>query len=332
MHTSVGRKYLRVAIIAALSMFLCIVPLSSKKVMAWTLREAAKSINLTLFYRVRFDVLGQSPKGRNYISLFDVYGREITQIIRDHPSMVIESVSVLIEWQPNLESLVNGSGENVTITDKQVQDVTAYLNHIAQWASPELKSVIDLERSITPLETTIGMTMNQAWDYLNLDPRFTKPSDDSYMDSFLPPEPISDNLVHWTLPQYPLSSIDFEEDVWEFLQWNNGVADLWELRHRSVPDCVVTIPGQLSDPFSVLGVDKKILGNFEYESRLAGRPDVILYIVYKPLNLSVMPVNGNFDQKELLFIVYPGYVDSMTCINQSEALLGSLHLSTDPHK
>lgn len=328
MNASIGRKYVRVIIIAFISIFICAVPLSNQKVMA---REIVRNIDLALLWRVRFEVLGQSPKGLNYIHLFDTYGKEITQILIDHPSMAVESISVLKTWQSNLDAFVNGYGDDVIITDKQIQLVSTYLDHLTQWVSPDLKFVIDMERSITPLETTAGMTMNQAWVYLNQDVRFPQSSGASYIVPVLSPEPVSSNLAHWTLPEYPLYSIDFEQDVWEFSLWNNGVAVSWELVNHSLSDCVVTIPKSLSDPYSEFDIENKALGDFQYESRASGYSDLIFYVVYKPLDISIMAPDSDFEQKELLFIVFPGYVDGITCINQSEALLGGLHLSTDPH-
>lgn len=321
------RRFPKIVTILSLGLLMCIGVLSNPEMIA---KAIARNFDIVLFWRVRFELLGQSPKGHHYIDLFDQHGREITDILFAHRSpLLLDSLSLLNLWTPNLNALVNGNGDDVKITDDQVTAVVTYLDKISQWANPELKSTIATEMSITPLEMTVGLTMNQAWVYLNQDPRFPVQADLPDI-SVSKPEPVSADRFHWVVPEFPVYSIDFENTVWDFLTWDNGVSLSWEFANRSVPDCVVTTPKTLSDPYSQFLVEPKTLGDFQYYSRLSGDPDLVFYIVYGQIDA---PSTGS-DQlpQGLLFIIYPGYRDSYNCIAQSEALISNVHFTAAPHR
>lgn len=326
MKRTAGRKYVRAIIIAFFSVSICTILATGRSVVT----AALGKIDIILFYRVRFEVLAQSPKGQYYINLYDTYTGEVVQILINHPTLAIETDNVLMTWQPNLDAFVNGRGDEAVITDEQVRAVFRYLDHLAQWASPELKSAINTERSVLSYEKTVGMTMNQGWVYFNQDARFPPASDPLSTVSVSPPKQISNHLATWTLPEYPRYSIDFDPDVWELLSWNNGLAASWEFANYSVPGCVVTIPRAISDPYTGYRVENKFLGNYQYESRASDIGKLTLYVLYKPLNLPAVDSSGSPDQKDMFFIVYPGYEDGIGCIAQSEDLLGNLRLS-DTH-
>jgi hypothetical protein len=315
MKKVVHRKSGWVIIIVLLGIFLCILPLSNRKAFA---REIADRVNITLYYRVRFEILAQSPKGLHYIDLFDRYTGEITQLAINHPSFFVDSLSIIQAWEPALDAFVNGRGEETIITDEAVKGVLAYLDQLSGLASPELKAVIEQERAIVPLEPVTGMTMNQAWVYLNQDPRFASPnsSETAHVDTTA----TSSSTVLWTIPEAPPLTMEFDPGAWELVSWSNGIATSWELRHRSLYDCVVTVPGVLTDPYSFLEIRGKTLIELPYEVRTSGISELTLYSIYTPLYIS--PAQIAFS-----FILYPGYVDTQACIDQTDVLLGNIHLS-----
>lgn len=327
MKKTTRRRFPKIITLLALG-FLMYIGVSSNQTRI--VKAIAHNFDIVLFWRVRFELLGQSPKGKHYIDLFDTHARQITDILIEHRSpLFVDSLSLLNMWTPNLKALVNGNGDGVKITDEQVAAVVAYLDKISQWANPELKSTIATEMSITPLEMTVGLTMNQAWVYLNQDPRFPVQADLPDI-SVSKPEPVSADRFHWVVPEFPVYSIDFENTVWDFLTWDNGVSLSWEFANRSVPDCVVTTPKTLSDPYSRFLVEPKTLGDFQYYSRLSGDPDLIFYIVYGQFDAS--STGSNQLPQGLLFIIYPGYGDSANCIAQSEALISNVHFTAAPHR
>lgn len=246
-----------------------------------------------------------------YIDLFDRYTSEITQLALNHPGLFVQSLSILKAWEPKLDAFVNGRGEHVIITEEDVKGVQTYLDHLTELASPELRSVIDTERSILPLEKTVGMNMNQAWSYLSQDPRFP-----AVPEMWVYPYPnSSSNPVSWQIPQAPHFALNFDPNIWELVLWNNGIAASWELRHLSLYECVVTVPRVLADPYSYFDVTTRTLGELSYDVRSARFSEFTFYAIYKPL---VSPESGEF-----MFIIYPGYVDTHACIDQSEALLAN---------
>ncbi|MFZ5905093.1 MAG: hypothetical protein ACOYZ8_16225 [Chloroflexota bacterium] len=294
-------------------------------------KQAEEIIDLSLYYRVRFEILGQSPKGMHYIQLFDTYTGEITHALSSNPILVYDSVSALGLWNSNLDALVNGNGDKVVITQEQVEAVVGYLDLLSRSSSAELQSVIAEELTATPLEATVGMTMNQAWIYLNQDTRFPPSADNGQVISVSMPETISANLVHWSLPENPAFSIDFDPAAWELLSWNNGIAFSWELKHRSQLGCVVTIPETISDPYVPLKIDFATFGEVYYQSGTSVFSDLTLYVLYKPLNIPSATIGNGFQQKELVFVVYPGYSDPEECIRQSGDLFAGFHSSSNPH-
>ena len=130
-----------------------------------TLQEAL--IDIQLFYRVRDEVLSQTPGGQRYIALYDAYGPEISALLEDNPTLRDEAVAVLQLWQPNLQALVDGQGDGAVITEEQVQAVQGFLDHLSAVGSPALRETIADERARRPLEQAAGMTMAQAWAYFN---------------------------------------------------------------------------------------------------------------------------------------------------------------------
>lgn len=327
MKTTKKRRFPKIVTFLALGLLMCIGVLSNPEMIA---KAIARNFDIVLFWRVRFELLGQSPKGFHYIDLFDQHGREITEILIAHRSpLLIDSLSLLNSWTPNLNALVNGKGDEVKITDEQVRSVITYLDKISQWASPELKTTIAVEMSNTPLEMTVGKTMNQAWVYLNQDPRFPVPPDSlDELDSKL--VSIGVDRFHWEVQEFPQYSIDFENSAWDFLSWDNGVSHSWEFVNRSITDCIVTMPKTLSDPYSRYIVESKDLGDFQYYSRLSGDPELIFYILYEQFG-AVSAGNAQLSPG-MTFIIYPGYVDSQYCIAQSEALISNIHSTDSPHR
>jgi hypothetical protein len=279
--------------------------------------------DFVLFYRVRFEVLGQSPMGHHYTDLFDVHGREITKILMNNSSLTWESVDVLIKWQPNLAALVNGHGDEAVISGEDVASVETYLDHLAQHASPELKSVIEEELSATPLEATVGMTMNQAWAYLNQDHRFQ--AQELEPQEFPSLKPGFASTVAGVFSDDLNYEIGFDEGTWAVSAWNNEVADSWVAENRALSVCILTTPWSVSDPYLTLDVSYKTLGDVNYKVQTADikmKKTMTVYILYQPIDMAGQP----FREDTPPFILYPGITNAAQCIEQSEVALASLHL------
>jgi len=120
-------------------------------------------IDLPLFYRVRDEILAQTPAGQRYIDLFYTHDPEILSLLLADPALWDEGEAVLLLWEPNLRALVAGQGKSVIITAGQIQAVQRFLDHLSAAGSAELQQVIAAELTrLGPLENFVGMTMEEA--------------------------------------------------------------------------------------------------------------------------------------------------------------------------
>lgn len=273
--------------------------------------------DLVLYYRVRFEVLGQSAQGQHYTNLFDANNLELTEAILNNPSLLRDSIYLLVRWQPNMEHFVNGHGDEVVISDEDVASMQNYLHLLAESAQPKLRSVVEEEFLVMPWEDLAGMTMNQAWARLNEDPRFHDQTLEPQRYPDLKPD--STNTIIGSFAGNSQYEIDFDKETWTVSAWNNGVANSWMAVNRTVSDCTLTTPRSVSNPYDTLSVSKKALGNAIYEVQtITSYGEGILYIVYKPIN-----IQGQLPQPGYSFILYPGSSNTPQCIEQSEAALAS---------
>lgn len=121
---------------------------------------------LPLLYRVRDEILSQTSMGQHYTDLYYENSPEIVQILLSNPDLKNEAYSTLQIWKPYLQALADGQGDTVTITAGQVQAMQNFLDHLSAQASPSLQQTVANERAHRPLENAVGMTMEEAEDYL----------------------------------------------------------------------------------------------------------------------------------------------------------------------
>jgi hypothetical protein len=271
---------------------------------------------------VRFEVLAATPKGQHYIELHDSNGYEIVQIVVNHPDMYLRSFRVLGEWQPYMEAFVNGRGDSVIISEGRATSANDYLDALLAYASPTLRRVIEEERSFTPLEDTAGMTMNEAWEYLNRDPRFPYQAEQPPKNQ---PSIIQDGMQSWSFPEFPQYGIAFDPNLWDLTQWNNGVTNSWQLQNKRMPSCVITIPRQVSDPFTRKINSDVRLGAVEYHLQTGGIGKLQQYTLYRPPGGTHLGA----DVGEISLLVYPENLDRETCKEQSEGVLSTLRVMAE---
>jgi hypothetical protein len=120
-----------------------------------------------LLYCVRDELLNTSAEGRRYIDVYYAHSAEIAEIMLAYPKLDEQGLNVIDAFTPNLQSLLDGQGNSAVITAEQTQQAQAFLDALLPYASSALRQTIMDERARRPLETTVGMTMSEAWDYLN---------------------------------------------------------------------------------------------------------------------------------------------------------------------
>jgi len=121
-----------------------------------------------------------TPTGRYYISLLYKHDREFSTFIQKYPEHTFELVEITKTFVPGTEALLDGKGNTVQITEDQIRRLQVELDWMATIASPSLKEDIKHETQRYPLENFIGMTMDEAWAYMQSD----FPS-----EPYIPPEP-----------------------------------------------------------------------------------------------------------------------------------------------
>ncbi|MCL4260754.1 MAG: hypothetical protein KJZ52_09020, partial [Anaerolineales bacterium] len=122
---------------------------------------------INLLYRVRDEILSQTPTGQRYIDLYYENGVEISSILAASPELTNEAIATLQLWEPNLQALVDGNGNSATITSGQVQAIQDFLDHLSAQGSATLQQTIASERSNLDMQGLVGQTMSQAWDEIN---------------------------------------------------------------------------------------------------------------------------------------------------------------------
>jgi len=113
------------------------------------------------------EIMEESPAGLYYEAMFWKHASELEQILEDHPEHYEEFWRVTRMFVPGLEALLDGKGDTVRITEEQVKSLKAELDWYASVGSPSLREDIEKEQQRFPLENFVGMTMSEAWDYIN---------------------------------------------------------------------------------------------------------------------------------------------------------------------
>jgi hypothetical protein len=126
------------------------------------LGAAAAPFDIRTYFAVRDRVLAGTSKGRHYIDLYNSRNPDIRTAFLTHPALWGEGLSLLQQWQPMLQALVDGQGSTVTITSAQVQAVKTFLNDLSADGSPALQQAIAAEETNTPLDPLAGQTVEQA--------------------------------------------------------------------------------------------------------------------------------------------------------------------------
>jgi len=128
----------------------------------------AEAVDLTtLLYRVRDEILSATPEGQRLTELYYSYIPNIVQVLMAHPELSDSSLETMDLFAPSLQALLDGNGDTITITPEQVTGLQSFLDALVEFGDPELQAVIQSELERRPLESMVGMNMDDAWDYLN---------------------------------------------------------------------------------------------------------------------------------------------------------------------
>jgi hypothetical protein len=122
---------------------------------------------LNVYLRIETEILQKTPAGQYYDSLFWKHVDEVNQIISAHPEHEEELLRATLMFVPELEALLDGNGDKVYITFEHVKSLKSELDWFASKSSPALQDAIQRESQRLPLDDFVGMTMSEAWDFIN---------------------------------------------------------------------------------------------------------------------------------------------------------------------
>ena len=133
--------------------------------------QAVKSAtdDLQLFFRIRDDVLAKTREGRRLTELYNQHGPEVTRLLQADPGLEAEMRSLVQQWTPHLQTLVERRGEDAIITQGQTEATRRFVHHLSIAASPELRQALAQTFARHPLSDGEGKTMSEAWRQINRD-------------------------------------------------------------------------------------------------------------------------------------------------------------------
>ena len=117
--------------------------------------------------RVEAEIMQKTPVGRYYDSLFWKHFGEVSQILNANPEHGEVLLSAIRLFIPELEAFLEGEGDTAYVASEHVEALKAELGWFASIGSPALKEDIEREQQRLPLDDFVGMTMNDAWDFIN---------------------------------------------------------------------------------------------------------------------------------------------------------------------
>jgi len=109
-----------------------------------------------------------SPQWDYYTRLFDGYSPTLSSLVAENPSLAWKSNTTFQQLTPAVESLSNGTGNSYVISADMVNNLTDLLDELKDTADPDLAAIIQREEDMIDFESMVGLTMDEAWDELQL--------------------------------------------------------------------------------------------------------------------------------------------------------------------
>jgi len=120
-----------------------------------------------VLFRVETEIMQKTPAGQYYESLFWKHNDELMQITSAHPEHAEPFMQATRVFTPELDALLNGDGDKAYVTSEHVESLKSELEWFASHGSPALRGDIEKEQQRLPLDVLVGMSMNEALDFIN---------------------------------------------------------------------------------------------------------------------------------------------------------------------
>ena len=88
----------------------------------------------------RDNVLVQSARGRGYTQLYYKFSTEAVGILMLNPMLILRSREMMERYMPVIQSMSNG--EQVTLTEGDIEDIAGFLRSISEKGSPEFQQTV----------------------------------------------------------------------------------------------------------------------------------------------------------------------------------------------
>ena len=112
--------------------------------------------------RVRDEVMSETPAGRYYRDLYAAFSPELRSLILGDLRFTVDLFDAIPTWGSALEALVDGDGDNVTLTPEMVADMLAIFDRFEEKASAPLEAVFQRERNRLDLADLAGSSIEDA--------------------------------------------------------------------------------------------------------------------------------------------------------------------------
>jgi len=117
--------------------------------------------------RFETEIMQKTPAGQYYESLFWKHNDELIEIARKYPEHRVDFSNVTRMFIPEIEALVDGKGDSIYVSREDIENLKAELAWFASVGTPALHADIQKELERFPLDQFIGMSLNEALDFVN---------------------------------------------------------------------------------------------------------------------------------------------------------------------
>lgn len=119
-----------------------------------------------LLYRFDDEILKPTEFGRYYSDLYWKHNAEFIRIFGAKEEYYRELMRVTLLFTHHLEMTLDGRGDEVRFSRKQINELQTLLNWVKSRASDELRRDIERESARIPLDDFVGLTMDEALKYV----------------------------------------------------------------------------------------------------------------------------------------------------------------------
>ena len=115
-----------------------------------------------LYLRVESELLMPTETGRYYREIFWTHNDEFLDLAFAYPNFWNESFNLISTFDVGFEALLNGRGSDVVITAEQIAVAEDYYTLLMEIGSPALQRTLQEEATRYPLQSFIGLTMDES--------------------------------------------------------------------------------------------------------------------------------------------------------------------------